>query len=228
MNRYPLLPVTPGVSLLALDLRRWSASASWPAILLILGLATLPFALSPYVPALLPAMICGIVVAEGEFMDMFGSREREYLKFASLPVHPRALIFGKGISAMLKATLGALMVGTLHLWFAASRPAFFTVVSDALGFLAALPLLLQVGASASLQALRSPHEGMLDPIVRAFMLFLAGIICGIPSALLLVFSGSWVVLLLFALLSLAGWAIVGTPATVRSLDRWNHSPGYDA
>jgi hypothetical protein len=213
--------------LLELEARRWAASPTWVFVLIGAGFATVPLSLSPYIPGLLPAMACGLLAAESEFMDMLRARKRDYLRFAALPLRTRDLILGKGIFAMAKATAGMVLVTTLHLWFMSTRPTAEQTVAAMLGFVGTLPLLAQVGASASLQAVRTPSTGILDPLARSAMLLLAALACGLPAGVIFLVSASWSVLLLYAAAALAVWWFHGTSATARAVERWNHSEEYN-
>ena len=213
-------------TVLGLELRRLSAEPFWP-ILLVSGLASIPLALSPYVPTFLPAMMCGLILVERNVMDMFGTQQRDFIRFVVLPLNLRDVVVAKGIATMIKAMFGALMVGALHAWFLGPLLGTVQIGWAALGFAATLPFVLQVGASASVQSIRLPRTSTLDPVVRSLSTLLASSLCAVPAIAVAALSSSLVPLLLFAVGALVIWLTIGTRATARSLDRWSHSTLYN-
>ena len=214
-------------AVLGLELRRLCVEPFWP-IILVSGLASIPLALSPYVPTFLPAMMCGLILVERNVMDMFGTQGRDFVRFVILPLDIRDVVVAKGIATMVKAVIGALVVGALHAWFLGPLLGTVQIGWAALGFAATLPFVLQVGASASVQSIRLPRTRTLDPVVRSLSTLLASSLCAVPAMIIAAFSSSQIPLLFFAVGALVIWLTIGTRATARSLDRWSHSTLYNA
>ncbi len=209
-----------------MEFRRFCARPYW-LTLFILVLASAPLSLSPYLPRFLPALACGLVVVGRDVMDMFGSRERELVKYAALPLSLRDVIAGKGIMTMVKACLAASVAGVVHAWLAGSPVAAGQAVWAGLGFIATLPMVLQVGATSSISAAGSPTLGVFDPLVRSVSTLLAGTVCAIPAQGIAAVSGSETLLGVFALGSIVVWLTAGTSASTRKLERWMRSSTYN-
>jgi hypothetical protein len=218
----------PSIRVLAdLELRRLFLGTFWP-VLLVAGILTAPLSLSPYCPRFLPALACGLVSVERNIMDMFGAKEKDFLKFVSLPVNLRNVILAKGLVTIIKAMIGAMAVGLFHAWLAWPAVEVSSAVWSALGFLAVLPLVVQIGASVSLDALRAPYSGVLEPVVRSVTTLLAGLTCAAFAQGIAMSTAALSTEVLFAVLTFSVWIVFGTQASTRALDKWIRSAVYNA
>ena len=226
MTTAPTLSCRNVIVLVELELRRLSVGAFWPT-LLVTGLLTAPLSLSPYIPKFLPALACGLVAVERNIMDMFGARDKDVLKFSSLPLSLRDVILAKGMVTMTKAVIGAVAVGLFHAWLAWPAVDEGQAVWSALGYIAVLPLVLQIGASVSLDTLRAPSSGILEPVVRSATTLLAGLTCAAFAQAIATLTASLLAEFLFAVFTLSVWITLGTRASMRALDTWIRSAAYN-
>lgn len=226
MNTAPSLSLRSIIVLTELEMRRLTFRAFWPT-LLVTGLLTAPLSLSPYIPKFLPALACGLVAVERNIMDMFGARDKDFLKFSSLPLSLRNVILAKGMVTMAKAVLGAVAVGLFHAWLAWPAVDINQAFWSALGYVAVLPLVLQIGASVSLDTLRAPASGILEPVVRSVTTLLAGLTCAAFAQAIATLTASLFAEFLFAVVTLSVWIAYGTPASTRALDKWIRSSTYN-
>ncbi len=225
MNTAPTVSWRSVIVLVELELRRLIVGGFWPTIL-VAGLLTAPLSLSPYIPKFLPALACGLVAVERNIMDMFGGRDKDFLKFSSLPLSFRDVILAKGMTTMAKAVLGAVAVGLFHAWLAWPAVDVGEAFWSALGYIAVLPLVLQIGASVSLDALRAPSSGILEPVVRSITTLLAGLTCAAFAQAIATLTASLFAEFLFAVVTLFVWIAFGTRASTRALDKWIRSAAY--